>query len=286
MSLDPLSFERAFRSAADGLGLSKLAEAVVEEESDTSTDDNDTVATVESGVTTNEESLADSPEEDEAVAIRAPAQVSLSASTVFQHPDTHPLILDLLLLRKYGPEWMEWEAETLELRIKSDFRTDVSDLNMHKIQACKTLHYVDTFWESWEVFVWVAMALNGIPPDFHIMQVPTVAQCMVAVDIANRIRQDVPFNQELNDYLEQVHMHDGIMVPIEPLTFVTMDDVDEYPVEIDEIKERWPEVRISGKAPPPTTVENEQLSRMLDLRSHLEDTRAALRAQLPLVVHV
>ena len=34
---------------------------------------------------------------------------------LFQHPDAHPFVLDLALLRKYGPEWMQWEPDTLEL---------------------------------------------------------------------------------------------------------------------------------------------------------------------------
>ena len=60
---------------------------------------------------------------------RLPTTINL-----FQHPDAHPFVLDLALLRTYGPEWMQWEPDTLELRILTDFRTNsLSDLNMDKL---------------------------------------------------------------------------------------------------------------------------------------------------------
>jgi hypothetical protein len=267
MSLDSVDLGVRFQRATFNLGLAKLAEQPLggestEEEEDTQGDDPVSVSVEQ-----------DHPQ-------------TVTRQNLFQHPDAHPVVLDLLLLRKYGPEWMTWEHETLEFRIKADFPLPISDLNLHKVQAMKTLHFVDTFWEEWHVFVWCCMALNGVPPDFRVMQVPTVAQCMMAVDIANRVRQDVPFSPEVNDFVEQVQMHDGIFVPIEPLEWVMMDDVEGYPVDCDEVKKRWPEVRKQGKVLEPTTVENEQLNRMLGVREYLEESRTALRAQLPLVAHV
>jgi hypothetical protein len=279
MTLASVDFGARFQRAAGSLGLPKLA-AEADELPDVVEETGPTAPTIEVETTQgeNEESVGVPP-------VKKPATVT--AENLFQHPDTHPIMLDLVLLRKYGPEWLEWEPETLELRIPFDFKgQNISDINMHKVQACKTLHFNENFWSEWEVFVWCCMAFNGVPPDFEVMQVPTVAQCMVAVDVANKIRDDVQWGQEMNDYIEQVHMHDGIFCPIEPLTWVTMDDVEEYPVDCDEVRRRWPEVRKEGKQLPSTTVENEQLNRLLDVREYLEEARAELRAQLPLATHV
>lgn len=284
MSLQSVDFAARFRSAAASLGISKLGQVAVD--GAPNEPDQDAGEDGERGVTEEIETT----EGDGAVAEGVPAAKRppspVTASNLFQHPDAHPIMLDLVLLRKYGPEWMEWEPETLAWRIMQDFRTqDISDLNMHKVQAIKTLHFTDRFWEAWEVFVWCCMALNGVPPDFRVMQVPTVAQSMVAVDIANRVRQDVKFSAELNDFLEQVQMFDGILCTIEPLEWVTMDDVEDYPVDCKKVMELWPEVRKSGK-PTGDEVTAEQLRRMLEVREYLEENRAELRAQLPLVVHV
>lgn len=204
----------------------------------------------------------------------------------FQHPDAHPGVLDILLLRKYGPEWMLWEPETLQFRIPQDFRTnDVSDLNMAKIQAMKTLHCVDTPWQQWEVFVWCAQPLNGLFPDFETMQVPTVSSCLVAIDIFNLVRTDVLWSTELKAYLATVWRHEGMFVPTAPALFV---DVDRTGTELDyaKIQQMWPTVRKDGRAPTEDTAEAEQLRRMLASHLHLEEAREAFDRQLKVVIGV
>lgn len=225
------------------------------------------------------------PDTDVPVAAPASKQLKIHRSNYFSHPDANAIVLDLALLQKYGPEWLEWEIETVQYRVKHDFAQSISSLNLHKLQAVRSLHLVSTYWQEWHVFTWVTMALNAVPPDFSVMQVPTVAQAMISVDMAKRINQSVEFSQEINDFLEQVQMFDGIFVPIEPLTFVTMDDVEGYPVNIEEIKSLWPAVRASGKPPTADTVTAEQLRRMLDVHQSLEASRAELRDQLSLVLY-
>jgi len=209
---------------------------------------------------------------------KAPTTINL-----FQHPEAHPIALDMALLRKYGPEWMQWEPETLEMRILSDFRTrSLSDLNMDKLQALITLHARDEFWRNWEVFLPCSMALNGIPPDFDVMQAMNVPQAMISVDIANRIRRDVQWSLEIKTFLSVVHLHDGMFCPIPPLNFVEV-DAEEYPVECEEVRSRWDQVRSSRTSPEVETPEDEQLRRMLEAWTILEESRAQLRAQLPLL---
>jgi len=214
-----------------------------------------------------------------------PIPSTVTAKNIFRHPDAHPLVLDLLLLDKYSEEWLGWEPETIELRIPADFGVDrISDLNVAKLQSVKTLHLVDSFWERWEVFVWCAMPLCSIFPDFQVMQVPTVIQCTLAVDLANRIRDNMEWSDEIKMYLSMVHRHDGVLVPQPPLDFVEVDTVG-LPLEVGKVKERWPEVRISGKTPSGETPEDEQLRRMLQVNESLRQWRGQLRQQLDLLRH-
>lgn len=211
---------------------------------------------------------------------------AVTSANLFQHPDAHPLVLDLCLIRKYGHEWYGWEAETVEHRIEQDFSArSVSDLCMSKIQACKALHLVDSYWQQWEVFGWVTMALSNVFPDFEVLQAPTVAQCMVSVDIANQVRDDVEWSSEIKAYLEAVHRHDGIFVPQPPLEFVHI-DTEGLVVAPAEIAMLWPAVRTSDRMPTGDTVTAEQLRRMLACFHVLEEKRATLRHQLHLVSHV
>ncbi len=216
----------------------------------------------------------------DATPVPAPTVINL-----FQHPDAHPYVLDLALLRQYGPEWFEWEPDTLRHQVPLDFRTQsLSDLNMQKLQAVKTLHYVDTYWNSWEVFLPCTMALNGLYPDFGVMNVPTVAQCAISVDTANRVRENVRWGDEVKEYLAVVHKHDSVLCAIDPLDFVEL-DLEGYPVDCEEVSRLWPDVRRSGKAPSGDTTTDEQLRRLLIVHGALKENQAQLRAQLPLLLH-
>jgi hypothetical protein len=206
---------------------------------------------------------------------------SVTLHNVFSHPDTHPLILDLLLLRRYGPDWLDWEPETVKAAILHDFSTNnVSDLNLAKLNACKALHLVDSFWQRWEVFTWLTMALNGVFPDFNIMQVPTVGQMLVAVDIANKIRVDTAWSDEMQAVMKTVYMHDGILVPVPPVDFFT---IDTDAVDVDDIDKKWPGVRSSHHAPSADTITDEQLRRMLAVTKYLEESRTRLNKQMELI---
>ena len=203
---------------------------------------------------------------------------------LFQHPDSHPYVLDLALMKEYGPEWLEWEPETLQYQIPHDFPTaGVSDFTMEKLNAVKTLHLVDRFWQEWEVFVPVTMALNSLYPDFKVMQVPTVAQCAVAVDTARRLRTEVEWSDEMKVYLEVVHMHDGIFCAVDPLSFVEIDSED-YPVDCAEVSRLWPVVRAAGKPPTGDTTTAEQLRRLFVVQETINEHREQLAAQLPLLL--
>jgi len=220
-----------------------------------------------------------------AVSKDGPKTSAVNARNMFVHPDTHPIVLGLSLLKKYGSDWLGWESETLELRVPHDFKVkEISHLNLSKIQAVKALHMVDTYWQRWEVFVWCTMPFNNLFPDFEVLQVPTVAQCMISVDIANRIRTDVIWSEEVKAFLSAVFRHDGIFCSLPPLDFVVVDEHDVV-VDCSDVKNRWPLVRQSGKKLPASSIENSQLNMLLDAYQHLHEHQDMLRAQLSLVEH-
>jgi hypothetical protein len=226
-------------------------------------------------------------EEDDGEDIREKsASPSLTSINLFQHPDSHPIVLDLALLKEYGPEWLTWEAEVVAWRVPQDFRTThVSDLNMEKIQAVKTLHMVNDPWREWQIFLWTCMAVNGIFPDFDYMQVPTAAQTMVAISIFGKVRQDVQWSDEVKNYLGVVWRQDGVLCTIPPADFFEIPDTEDLIVNCSDVRGRWTEVRQSGKAPTADTPEEEQLRRLLLLHDQLREDRERLDQQLSLALH-
>lgn len=212
-----------------------------------------------------------------------PTAPQLRLNNVFQHPASNPLVLDLLLLRKYGPNWLEWEPESLQLALQTDF-SGVSDLNLHKVQACRALHEVDSFWVRWEVFVWCTMALNGVFPDFENAQVPTALEMMIAVDVANRIRDDISWSDEVKEYIKHAAVFDGYMFLPKPLDFIDTDAAS-YGINTDAVQSLLREA-VQGKRLTEDSVEAEQVRRRLFLEEQYKTYLNNLRSQLPLVSHV
>lgn len=218
-----------------------------------------------------------------AVAFEGEKLAKVTRINLFQQPEAHPVALDLALLRKYGPEWMYWEPETLVWRIPQDFKTSgVSDLNLDKIQACKALHFNDNYWRQWEVFNWCTSPFCNMYPNFEVMQVPSTAQMMVSVSIAETIRTDVDWSEEVRGFMIAACRYDGIFYPPPPLEFLSV-GTQHGAVNEDEIRKRWPTLVSSGKEPTGDTVEDEQLRRMLEAHTFLETSRNRLQEQLPLV---
>lgn len=225
-------------------------------------------------------------EETTAPAYGGPVLLSpIKVSNFFQHPDTHPIALDLLLLKKYDMAWLSWEPETLEIVIQRDFSTTISEVNVHKANAVKTLHLVDTYWKQWEIFNACTIALNGAVPSFDVLQVPTVAQCAVSVDISKRVRDDVAWGDEVKEYLKAVYRFDGIFCPQEPVDMIKLDTSD-LVVDCAEVSAKWPAVRQAGKAPAEESITAEQLRRLLLVDEVVASSRDRLRQQLRLVQHV
>ena len=56
----------------------------------------------------------------------------------FTNKLTHPLLLDLLLIKQFNTGYLEWEPETCWSEIESEFGVAVSEVNRHKVQAVKT----------------------------------------------------------------------------------------------------------------------------------------------------
>lgn len=211
---------------------------------------------------------------------------SVTLDNLFRNPEAHPIVLDLVLLRKYGASWLDLEIETLVAKIQEDFKTPtVADVNIEKLQACKALHLVDDFWLRWEVFLPCVAALNGGLADFDNMQAPTVAECLLAVDIANRIRDDVPWSTEIKTYLGVVHQYSSELCPQSPMEFVTV-DTEGLAVDCADVHRRWPEVRAGGKSPMGASAEDVQLRKMLGSWVYLEAMRMRLQSQLKVLSYV
>lgn len=143
---------------------------------------------------------------------------ALTQRSVFSHPDAHPFVLDLVLLKHFDLEWLEWLPDTLFKEIELTFGTSIAEVNRLKILATQNLHVTDSFWDQWEVFEKVIASLNGIIPRVGFIQPPDLGLLMAGVDMANEVRKET-FSEEVSRYCAGVFLYENVHYAPEPLSF-------------------------------------------------------------------
>lgn len=142
----------------------------------------------------------------------------VSPANLFKHPDAHPVVLDMALLKVFHLDWLDWLADTLFAEIEHEFKTPISEGNRLKIMATKTLHVVDSFWDHWEVFEKIIAGLNGVVPQMQLIQPPDLAALYAGIDIASGVRQET-FGDEVKRYCAAVFLHENVTYAAPPLDF-------------------------------------------------------------------
>lgn len=147
-----------------------------------------------------------------------PLPKPVTPRNLFSHPDTHPVVLDMALLKVFQLDWFPWLADTLFWEIEREFKTPIAEVNRLKIMATKTLHVTDSYWDHWEVFEKVIAGLNGIIPLVDVMQPPDLASLFAGVDIAHGVRQE-KYGDEVKRYCAAVLLNEGVTYAPAPLDF-------------------------------------------------------------------
>lgn len=145
-------------------------------------------------------------------------QRQVTRSNLFSHPEAHPYVLDLALIKTFNLDWFSWEPDTVFQEIKTTFNTSIAEINRVKIMATMTLHIIDATWEHWEIFENTIHALNGSMPNLKYMNPCDIPALMAGVDIINDIRKE-EFNDEIGRYVAACFLHDEVSYAPPPLDF-------------------------------------------------------------------
>lgn len=221
---------------------------------------------------------------DDSVVSLDPVPAKITISNVFQHPNAHPLLLDLLLLKKFSTEWIAWDPDTFHYVLPKAFGgAEPSALAVHKMCALQTLHLVDSYWHRWEVFLPVTMSLNGIDPNFEVLQVPTVCQVAASVDIASFIRKDVSWSDELKAFVGAVVKHDHFYQAPEILSFCKLQS---EPLEADlisRVEKAYKDIKVKNKTDEVNEVVEQQAQLLVMVDNYVFGYRKRLKEQLHLL---
>jgi len=140
-----------------------------------------------------------------------------SPKHAFTNKSAHPLVLNLLLVKEFGPEYLGWEPETCWLEISRTWGTTVSEVNRNKIQAIRTCHTTDQPYERWEVFDLVCSGLLGTPPKFDLIQKPSPHRAAFALDVLSQVKEGTKISDEVYKYTAACMMDYGLAYGPGPL---------------------------------------------------------------------
>ncbi len=193
----------------------------------------------------------------------------------FTNSATHPLLLDLIMVKKFGPEYLSWEPETCWQEVKLTWGTTVSESCRNKIQAVRTCHVSERPYESWEVFEKVAVGLSGMSPRFDLIQRVTPQSMAVAVDVMTQIKEKRNISEEVYRYIAAGMLDDGFVLgvgPLEPVNKYLASRVGEkLQKEVGrELKSRRPDISV-------------QAMKSLSVKDYVESQSRALLAQLKVI---
>lgn len=141
--------------------------------------------------------------------------MSWTPTNLLHDGPAHPVALDALLLREFGPAYWGWEPETIWVELKRKFLASPPESNRDCIQTVRALHSNDRVMQDWFLFEKLVMGLNNIPVVFDQGQPPTTGQVLAAMD-AVRLLRPLPPSEEVGMYVAAVIRTDGVY-PVPPI---------------------------------------------------------------------
>lgn len=202
-----------------------------------------------------------------------------SPKHAFTNKDAHPLVLNLLLVKEFGPEYFGWEPETCWIEIARTWGTTISEANKNKIQAVKTCHTSAQPYERWEVFDVVCSGLLGLPPKFELIQKPTPHRAAFALDVMSQIKGAEDVSEEVKKYVAACMLDYGMVYgsgPLDPCNQYLLDFVTrEQQLRVKDALDRKYLPKFDG-----TNDDDVQIMKSISVRDFLEGTSRMLLIQL------
>jgi hypothetical protein len=137
----------------------------------------------------------------------------------------HMVTLSRILSNKYGPEYLLWDANSLQEELTDDFGT-VGGTTWERIQALRVLHANDLFWTEWEVFEKICAAAVGVPTIFSYVQPPESEDMAIALTVAASFDTH-EYSEEVKGYIAAACLNDGLWY-LEPPLSIARKDLDTY----------------------------------------------------------
>jgi len=156
---------------------------------------------------------------------RSDAVTPTKINTVLNDEKSSAIKVYDFLNRAFGPDWWEWEWETIERLLWVKYGTALEEVNRDKVFAIRHVCRSDGAFSDWYEFNQVALSFSGSIADFEFLKQPSPGMVVNAVKTLNHIRPDREsfFSNDVIKYMCIVFINDGIYVPPPSLISIIKD---------------------------------------------------------------
>lgn len=170
--------------------------------------------------------------------ISSPKRISpIIVNNVLGDDNTPAITVYNFLNDKFKDEWWDWEIETIEKILWTEYGLVMTDRMAEKIQSIKFIINNQRAFLDWWYFNQTANSMCGSPADFTSIVSPSPGMAIAAMRVMKAIRPDEEFSRDVKKYVSLILIENGIYTPPPSVPYIK-----EEMEDLVSNKEMWPSV--------------------------------------------
>lgn len=163
-------------------------------------------------------------------------------NTVLNDDNSPAVVVYDFLNQSLGPDWWEWEFETIERMLWIRYGVALEDINRDKIWSIRHVCRSDGAFSDWFEFNQAALSFSGCMADFEYLRSPSPGMVISAVKSLNHIRPDRGsfFSNDVLKYICIILKNEGIYVPPPSIMNLIQSKMEE--IISPETREKWMDI--------------------------------------------
>ena len=163
-------------------------------------------------------------------------------STVLNNDNSPAPVVYDFLNESFGPDWWEWEFETLERMLWIRYGVALEDINRDKVWAIRHVCRSDGSFSNWFEFNQSALSFSGCIADFEQLRSPSPGMVISTVKTLNHIRPDRKsfFSNDVLKYICIILKNDGLYIPPPSINNLIQEKMEE--IISPEVKSKWVDI--------------------------------------------
>lgn len=164
---------------------------------------------------------------------------TIQINTVLNNDESSASSVYDFLNKAFGPDWWEWEFETLERMLWLKYSVALEDINRDKVWAVRHVCRSDGAFSDWFEFNQAALSFSGCIADFDHFRSPSPGMAISTVKTLNHIRPDRKsfFSNDVLQYICIILKNDGVYTP--PLSIINLIQTKMEKMTSPQLKDKW-----------------------------------------------